>query len=56
VGNWIEWWCHLVGISDPGSVQIAVGIVGGGSALAIIYFLLFVGLSLFNSIMDKATR
>lgn len=31
----VEWWCNLIGIVDPVSVQIAGGIIAG----AILYFL-----------------
>jgi hypothetical protein len=36
----IEWWCHLVGISDPGAIQIALGIAGAASAFFVAYLIL----------------
>lgn len=29
----VEWWCHLIGITDAQSVSVATGVVGGGFAL-----------------------
>lgn len=37
----IQWWCHLIGITDAGSIQIAIGIAGGGSALFVAFFLVY---------------
>ena len=33
----VDWWCNLVGISDPTAIQIATGVFGGGLALAVIF-------------------
>lgn len=33
----ILWWCHLLGIYDIYAIQIANGIVGGGSLLFLAY-------------------
>lgn len=27
----IDWWCALIGITDPQAIQIAVGIAGAGT-------------------------
>ena len=34
----VEYWCHLIGISHPGAIEMAVGVVGG---------LTFVGIAMF---------
>jgi hypothetical protein len=31
--GWVNWWCQLIGITDPTSAQIATGIVGGGTMI-----------------------
>jgi hypothetical protein len=35
--NAVDWWCRLVGISDPTAIQIAVGIVGAASLLLVVW-------------------
>lgn len=34
----VAWWCGLIGVTDPGAVAVAAGIVAGGT-------LLFLGLA-----------
>lgn len=36
--HWVETWSRIIGITDPSSVQIAAGIVCGGTMLVGIYF------------------
>lgn len=55
MGGWIEWWCHLIGIDSAGSIQIATGIVGGGTVLMAVYFVLMMVLAIFGAILDSAT-
>lgn len=50
--GWIEWWCHLIGITDPTAVQIATGIVAGGSALGLLYFGLMMVLMVIGGIFS----
>jgi hypothetical protein len=38
------WWCKVLGVSDPGAVQIATGVFAGGS-------LIFVGLLVLTAIV-----
>jgi hypothetical protein len=33
----VVWWCGLVGVTDPASIQVAVGVVAGGSLIVIVY-------------------
>ena len=40
--NFVRWWCELVGIQDAYAMQVAAGILGGGSVL----FLMLVGFGL----------
>jgi hypothetical protein len=37
--GFVNGWCRLIGITDETSIQIAVGIVGGGLALLIVLVL-----------------
>ena len=36
----VTWWCHLIGITDQLSIQIATGIAGAALAYAIIMLLI----------------
>lgn len=49
---WVDWWCHLIGISDPVAIQVAAGIVAGGAALAVLYFVLMMALMLIGGIFS----
>jgi hypothetical protein len=40
----VVWWCKVLGVSDPGAVQIATGVFAGGS-------LIFVGLLVLTAIV-----
>jgi hypothetical protein len=42
MGGFVDWWCHLIGIPDPTAIQVATGIVGGGSALLIVLIIYLV--------------
>ncbi|MEZ5901668.1 MAG: hypothetical protein R3D51_19485 [Hyphomicrobiaceae bacterium] len=35
--GWVKWWCDLIGVTDPGSIQIATGIMAGGTGLLAAY-------------------
>lgn len=40
----VVWWCKVLGVSDPGAIQIATGVFAGGS-------LLFVGFMILTAII-----
>jgi hypothetical protein len=33
--SFVNWWCHLIGITDTMAIQVATGVMGGGLALLI---------------------
>ena len=33
----MTWWCNLIGVTDPASIQIAVGIASVGAAIFVLY-------------------
>ena len=37
VQTFVEWWCALIGVSDPASIQMATGIFSGTALIVIIY-------------------
>ncbi|HEY6754554.1 MAG TPA: hypothetical protein VI077_07540 [Pseudolabrys sp.] len=38
--NLIDIFCHVIGITDPLSIKIAVGVIGGGIPMLVVYALL----------------
>jgi len=30
--SFVNWWCHLIGITDTMAIQVATGVMGGGLA------------------------
>lgn len=40
--DFVNWWCNLIGVTDPTSIQIAAGVISGGIALFIGYIALLV--------------
>ena len=38
--NLIDIFCHAIGITDPLSIKIAVGVIGGGIPMLVVYALL----------------
>ena len=56
MSGWIDWWCHLIGITDAGAIQIAAGIVAGGSALFIGYLAVMVVLMIVGAIGNAIGR
>jgi len=52
----VNWWCNLLGIHDIYAIQIATGIVGGGSALLIVLFVVGLAFQLLNLIIAIASH
>jgi hypothetical protein len=48
----VAWWCTLLGIADPLSIQIASGIVGGSTLI----YSPFVAWWLFSAIVARCVR
>ena len=48
----VTWWCTLLGIADPLSVQIASGIVGGSTLI----YSPFAAWWLFSAIVGRLVR
>jgi hypothetical protein len=48
----VTWWCTLLGITDPVSIQIASGIVGGSTLI----YSPFVAWWLFSAIIGRWVR
>jgi hypothetical protein len=46
----ISWWCNLIGVTDPTSVQIAAVVVSGGAALFVAYVALLIVMVIVNLI------
>jgi len=46
VPEFVTWWCHLLGITDPRIIDTSVGIIAGGSMLLIAYFVISLFLTL----------
>lgn len=42
----LTWWCSAFGISDPRVIELALGVVAGGSLLLIAYFIISLCLAL----------
>lgn len=42
----VTWWCGAFGISDPRVLELALGIVAGGSLLLVAYFIISMCLAL----------
>ena len=38
--NLVDIFCHAIGITDPLSIKIAVGVIGGGIPMLVVYALL----------------
>jgi hypothetical protein len=36
----VVWWCNIIGVSDPGAIQIATGVFAGGSLLFLGFMIL----------------
>jgi hypothetical protein len=42
MGKIIDWWCGLLGVTDPAAIQVAAGLVSGTAfILAVILVVLF---------------
>jgi hypothetical protein len=46
----ITWWCNIIGVTDPTSIQIASGVVSGGAALFVAYVALLTVMAIFSLI------
>jgi hypothetical protein len=42
----VEWWCHLVGVTDAAAVQTATGFVAGAALISSLYVIWYVFLVL----------
>ncbi|MBO0757952.1 MAG: hypothetical protein J2P54_19070 [Bradyrhizobiaceae bacterium] len=42
----VTWWCGVFGITDPRVLEVAFGVVAGGSLLLVAYFIISLLLSL----------
>jgi hypothetical protein len=53
IQEYVNWWCNLLGVVDPASVQIASGIVAGGSLLLVAFYVIFVILYLVSTLVGR---
>jgi hypothetical protein len=51
--RFVSWWCNFIGIYDPVAVQIASGVLGGGSALLIALAVWTWGLALIGALAER---
>jgi len=49
----INYWCHLIGIKDHNAIEIAAGIVGGGTALLIVAVVLIWIMDLTEGMLER---
>jgi hypothetical protein len=51
--RFVTWWCDFIGITDPYAIQIATGVLGGGSALLVALALWTIFLAFGTAITTK---
>jgi hypothetical protein len=49
----INYWCHLIGIKDHNAIEMAAGIVGGGTALLIVAVVLIWIMDLTEGMLER---
>jgi hypothetical protein len=54
--SFVNWWCHLIGITDIMAIQVATGVVGGGLALLIALILWTIAMVLFEAIVSRISN
>lgn len=54
--GYVSWWCHLIGVQDIYAIQIATGIVAGGSALFLTFAIFALAMQILNSIISVSSR
>jgi hypothetical protein len=54
--SFVNWWCHLIGITDTMAIQVATGVVGGGLALLIALILWTIAMVLFEAIVSRISN
>ena len=52
----VNWWCHLIGITDTMAIQVATGVMGGGLALLIALILWTIAMVLFEAIVSRISN
>ena len=54
--SFVNWWCHLIGITDTMAIQVATGVMGGGLALLVALILWTIAMVLFEAIVSRISN
>jgi hypothetical protein len=53
IATWVDWWCQVIGVTDPNAMHVAEGIVAASLILFVLYIILILVFGILGAMISK---